>query len=697
MKIKKICIMILCFCLIFCSTILVSSTLKNKKSNVFADARTDLIEAAMQRAEYMYQYRWTPTQTLGGWGTTFYAGNQYTVPYSQPYYYGGYLFYNVTLAQFEEYALNGTNGFYDYHDNNGNTSACPKYGIDCSAFVSFCIGSKTRYTTYTIKTYADGNTNGFYYKSFATAERGDILNCNNSTRQHVLLIKEVNGENITTYESTPGYRVGYQDIRVRTQTKTQWENDGYSVVGHDYVTNCGGAPKDDVTGKSIGLQVKSNTILGACATNNASSKWNTTNAYNPSSADFDNRKVSISSFEGNDTIYFNQSNSTQIKVGATFTTTGKTSYELYGKFGIGFFNSIGKGLFTYVDAFGTNGTSTSSITGTDVGVVARTTEENGLWDWQTSTNYDIATNVYSSSSPITLEIERDGISFKIYVNGNYVKTINGSNYYLSATDKIYPCILTFNTKLEVTNYYSIAKHNSLTIDGNLEDWQNLTSWNSINENKKQVLDTLTDKGATFYTRWTNEGLFIYAIAKHSNNSTGMANWWENTNFEIIINEDDSVSQYYAISNKIRGFDSFYFKTTEENGNYVSILEAFIADCKLFENGINIGFAFKVRNNTNNIHDYITPEGASATDYWWPNNQSVHTMPFTLEKISDTTINPPQSSSNNVLNSSNQNNNENSSSETISSGTGCGANLNTLYLLPLAFIAMVMLIKKYKKY
>ena len=746
---KRISIIFLSLCLAFCSIILICTSVNNKKSNVYADARTDLIEAGQARAEYMYQYRWTPTQNLGGWGTTFYAGESYTVPYSQPYYYGGYIFYNVTLAQFEEYALNGSNGFYNYHDNNGNTSACPKYGIDCSGFVSFCIGSKTRYTTYYIKEYANSNQNGFYNKTWETATRGDILNCNNSYRQHVLMIKEVNGEYITTYESTPGYRVGNMDIWVRTQTKTQWANDGYNVVGHDYTTNCGGAPKDDVTGRSLGLTIKSNTVLGSCETNNASSSWDKTSMYNTSSAHFNNRKVSISSFIGNDAIYFNQSNSTRLKVGATFTTTGKTTSELYGKFGIGFFNSAGNGLFTYVDAFGTSGTATSNITGTNVGVVAKNSNNSAQWDWKTGTNYDIATNVYSSSSPIQIEIERDGNIFDIYINGSFVKSLSGANYYLSATEKIYPCILTFNTCIEVTDYYSVATHDSIKIDGSLDDWKDLEYWSYIDANKKGIYDVNDiTKGVTFYTRWTDAGLFIYAIANHDKNATGVADWWQNTNFEIIINKDDSASQYYAISTQVRGFDSFYFKTSGSSNNYVSVLEAFIADCELFDSGINIGLAFKIKDYTNHVNDIITLPDSTITPYWCAENLDPHTIPFTLTKESDIVLpEPPTSSSqsnssiessssstepsssskeNSSVNasSSSQESPSSSSQETISSTTsqetpsssvvnsnnstvtstsnnrtntsGCGAKLNFVYtLFPLAFIAIVIFNRKFK--
>ena len=168
---KRISIIFLSLCLAFCSIILISTSVNNKKSNVYADTRTDLIEAGMARAEYMYQYRWTPTQNLGGWGTTFYAGESYTVPYSQPYYYGGYIFYNITLAQFEEYALNGSNGFYNYHDNNGNTSPCPRFGMDCSGF------TQVVYATQGINLLRNAReqmTQGNLVPSLAEAQPGDL-------------------------------------------------------------------------------------------------------------------------------------------------------------------------------------------------------------------------------------------------------------------------------------------------------------------------------------------------------------------------------------------------------------------------------------------------------------------------------------------------------------------------------------------
>lgn len=382
---------------------------------------------------------------------------------------------------------------------------------------------------------------------------------------------------------------------------------------------------------SASLTVKSNAVVGNTESNSSHSGWDLTSAYNTSNSNFNNRKAVLTSLSGDNLLYFNQSKSENIKVGATLKATSKLTNELFGKFGIGFFTKSGKGLWVYVDAEGTSGTSLSSITGKNVAVVGKNSSISDGWDWKTSTNVDIATNVYSSTSSITIEIDRQGARFDVYINGAFVKTLYGLNYDIEPTEQIYPCIQSFGTYIEVTNYYSTPTHNSLTIDGDLSDWQNLAIWNSINDNKKEIYDsTNPTKGATFYHRWTREGLFIYAISKHSKDSTGQANWWENTNFEIIINQDDSASQYYATSSEARGLDSFYFKTSGSNGNYTTVLEAFIKDCNLFKKGINIGFAFKVRAYINtSISDYITPAGGTQTDYWWAENLNPHNLPFTL--------------------------------------------------------------------
>lgn len=380
------------------------------------------------------------------------------------------------------------------------------------------------------------------------------------------------------------------------------------------------------------LTVKSNKILGDTESKKAATTWDLSKTYTPSSVAYTSRKATLSTFSGENNLYFNQSKSNHLKVGAKFKATSVADSEKFGKFGIGFYTSAGKGLFVYVDAEGTTGTSVSTITGTNVMVVGKNEGSTDGWFWKTNTNIILAEDVYNPSSPITLEVERNGVRFDVYINGTYYATVNGLNYDIDPDEEIYPCITSFNIGLEVTDYYSVATHNGLAMDGDLSDWQSLSNWDEINANKKGVYDaTNSTKGATFYYRWTREGLFIYAIARHEKHVTEVNDWWQNTNFEIVINKDSAATQYYAIYNQVRGFDSFYFATTGSSGNYTTVLEGFIADCPLFAEGINLGLSFRVRNYDNDYRDYITPVGGEQTDKWWAENLDPFSFPFAVTK------------------------------------------------------------------
>ncbi|MBO4963124.1 MAG: hypothetical protein J6C97_05030, partial [Clostridia bacterium] len=550
---KKITLSLMCAIFAVSSFVAINSVITtNKSKKVLAATREENLELALARAEYILNYRWTPTRTLGGWGTTFYAGNQYTIPYSQPYMYGGYLFYNITLEQFEQYAASGSNGFYDYHNNGGQTTACPRYGLDCSAFASFCLGVPTRCTTYTFETWANNGSNGFYYKNFNTVSRGDLLNSNSVG--HVLVVGEVNGDNVSCYESTPQYRSGRADICYTTKTKAQWQSIGYNVLGYDYRGT--GAPLDDVTTNRLGAPAKDNHVLGDCTSGKADTSWDLTKNYSPNNILYSARTAVLNSAMGDNILYFNQTNSTHVTAQAKFTATGKTSSELWGKFGISLINDNGNGLFFYCNASGTEGTGVENITGTKVGIIRR--DATSSWKWGTEIEVD---NKWSASSPVTLKLERIGGYFKCYVDNEVVFTGIVTDYGLGVEESVYPSIRSFNTYLSVSEYSSYATHNSFVIDGDLSDWQANENWDTILADKKSVADkTDTNKNATFYHRLTDEGLFVYAIANHTQTTSGSENWWENTNFEMFINSSEDSAQYFVSEDLVQGFTSFAFRT-----------------------------------------------------------------------------------------------------------------------------------------
>ena len=612
---KKILVTVFSVIFFIFSFIGIKSVYSKEKSpfttqKVYGETREQKIETAIKRADYILNFRWTAVNNVTGWGYTFTAGNSYTIPYSQPYNHGGYLFYNITLEYFEQQSKIASSKVYARNTVGDGTY----YGLDCSSFAAFCLGVTTRCTTYTFESWANANSNGFYYKNYSTVAKGDLLNSNSVG--HVLVVGNVNGDYISCYESTPQYRSGRADICYTTKTKAQWQAIGYYVLGYDYRGT--GAPYDDVTARLTSSN-KDNHVVGDCTDAKADTSWNLSKNYSPNNANYSSRTATLSSSSGDNVLYFNQTKASTVTVQSKFKVTGKEKSELFGKFGLSFVNASGKGFLFYCNAEGTEGTSASNVTGTSIGIIGR----NGS-DWQWGTETEVK-NKWNASSPVTLKIERIGGYFKCYADGKVIFTALASDYGLVADEQIYPQIRSFNVHLTATEYSAVATHNSMVIDGKFDDWKNNANFSKIEADKKSVADkNNTDKNATFYHRLTEEGLFIYAIAHHSKTTSGSENWWENTNFEMFINSDDNKSQFFVSEDLVSGFTSFAFLTTGSSGNYTSVLEGFIDNSVLsskanYENGqLNVGYAFKVDNGT--VKDEITPVGTStATSYWCAEN------------------------------------------------------------------------------
>ncbi len=94
-------------------------------------------EAMITIASGMYNVSWTPTQNLTGYNNywTYTSSSTYNIPYSRTVY-------QKDEAGFE--AVVDDNDFYDYYVRD--SIVMPKYGNDCSAFVSYA-WEVTRETT----------------------------------------------------------------------------------------------------------------------------------------------------------------------------------------------------------------------------------------------------------------------------------------------------------------------------------------------------------------------------------------------------------------------------------------------------------------------------------------------------------------------------------------------------------------------
>lgn len=189
------------------------------------------VQAAIDRAEQLANYRWSPKANVTGWkgNYTFQKGGSYTIPYSQPYSGSGkYLFYGISLASFNSAVADSTNVLYKNTYTNADSVKCPIYGMDCSAYVSYILGLSSRATTTTFNTYATNKSNGFSFSNYANVKAGDIINKSGS---HVRFVYKVSGETVYYYEQTTN---NGQDTRKASATKTALTNAGYKVISYAY-------------------------------------------------------------------------------------------------------------------------------------------------------------------------------------------------------------------------------------------------------------------------------------------------------------------------------------------------------------------------------------------------------------------------------------------------------------------------------
>lgn len=201
-------------------------------------------DAIINKASAMYNTTWVPTQNLTGWrgNYTYYAGNTYRIPYSQTAYQKDDIGFNQALGYGDFYSYyvryymqDGTGRVFDNQsdaDATGKpyeTIRMPKYGNDCSAFVSFAFGV-SRNTTWS---FLSGIKNGTFamvgsynvdnptydnlISSYQQMQRGDAI----TNTGHAILIGANYSDWCICYEQTP-----YQ-ITITTYDHTQLANNSY--------------------------------------------------------------------------------------------------------------------------------------------------------------------------------------------------------------------------------------------------------------------------------------------------------------------------------------------------------------------------------------------------------------------------------------------------------------------------------------
>ena len=183
---------------------------KTKQENIAALQNASRQEITSKGYDMIHVY-WNPTEELVGW-----RGNYTFEESSNPYYPYG-IPYSQTPNQVDEkdfiYALNNEDDFYDTLTN----PIQPRYGSDCSGFLSFAWGL-SRKTTYD---FVEGIRDGTYSKvgsydsynpsradlmnSYPLMQSGDAVVYRSGGVGHTFLIasNNVSNEYVMAYEQTP--------------------------------------------------------------------------------------------------------------------------------------------------------------------------------------------------------------------------------------------------------------------------------------------------------------------------------------------------------------------------------------------------------------------------------------------------------------------------------------------------------------
>lgn len=184
--------------------------------------------AVLRRANECYNYTWTPTQNLTKWrGNGVYTANQTVsgLPYTQATQAYPVSYSSFALLSFDT-ALSYSN-FYEPYVSGGITM--PRYGLDCSGFLSYCMGTSRKTTqtflsglyngTYSAVGAYDpsdfmGYSGGYYVLNLTTALKNELIDAYDSTHNcqdalvnsgHCMLIvgRSSSNSELTVREQTP--------------------------------------------------------------------------------------------------------------------------------------------------------------------------------------------------------------------------------------------------------------------------------------------------------------------------------------------------------------------------------------------------------------------------------------------------------------------------------------------------------------
>lgn len=159
------------------------------------------------RIDYLYNMQWTALKDVTGWNNyVFKKGTTHRIPYGQPVSAGRFIYWGVTIEDYQASTKNVNSLFYttpsDYSGYGGSSN--PKstyYALDCSAFASYCWDLPRRTTTsgwLSLDITSKGNCT---IENISKIEQGDAIN---KAGSHIVLVSRIiNGKYEITEQTVP--------------------------------------------------------------------------------------------------------------------------------------------------------------------------------------------------------------------------------------------------------------------------------------------------------------------------------------------------------------------------------------------------------------------------------------------------------------------------------------------------------------
>lgn len=184
-----------------------------------------------------------------------------------------------------------------------------------------------------------------------------------------------------------------------------------------------------------------------------------------------------------------------------------------------------------------------------------------------------------------------------------------------------------NITAEVHGTLLTAKIKVFGVDGLIDDWylgeEPLYKGAGVNDMDNE------ERGYYAFARYTTDGLYFAGYAMHSQYVNDKNYWYGNTNFEVFVNINGSVHQFYVTEN-IMCPGTTGKMSSILNPDSISVYDKYLTTFELFIplEPYNIyhraSFAFKTEGETMSFVVGGTSPVVTTTDWWWidlhyPNN------------------------------------------------------------------------------